>query len=324
MSKPAVAVVVLNYNGLEDTLKCLHSLSLVEYPGLRVVLVDNGSTIDPFPDARRLCPDVIEIATGRNLGFAGGNNRGIAAALDMKCEFVLVLNNDTIVAPSIVVDLLAAFRRDDSLGVVGPVINYMDEPNAVMTDGVRFNPGPGTEFFVRLQVQADHAPPGLVDVDIVNGCCMMVRAQALRTMGAFDESFFIVHEESDLCLRFRSAGLRCAVLGKTLVWHKGSSSFKRTGRSLQRYYDARNLWFLIARHAGTSRGSRSFGMSAWHYAKYAYYRYCVELENGSSDAAEAVLAGVVDALRRRTGPYEAGNRPGMAPLRAVFNLARRA
>src|SRR5437764_748752 len=85
------------------------------------------------------------------------------------------------------------------------------------------------------------AGPAAPEVDIVNGCCMMVRAEVFARVGLVDERFFLVHEESDLCLRARRAGFRCGVFGEALVWHKGSSAFARTGKRLQRYYDTRNL-----------------------------------------------------------------------------------
>src|SRR5204863_3144494 len=119
----------------------------------------------------------------------------------------------------------------------------LEEPDTVMTDGCVFN-APGYEgFFQRRPVPlAPGALPRVTEVDIVNGCCMMIAAPVFRRVGLVDERFFLIHEESDFCLRARRAGFRCGVLGEVLVWHKGSSSFKRTGRQTQRYYDARNLY----------------------------------------------------------------------------------
>src|SRR5262249_48303235 len=210
----------------------------------------------------------------------------------------------TIVAPSIVSSLLDAFATDPALGIVGPVINFMDEPETVRTDGVRFNTGRGTEFFQRLPIPLRPGIRTPVPVDIVNGCCMMVKSEVFRSVGLFDEKLFIVHEESDLCLRARQSGFICAVLGETLVWHKGSSSFERSGLRLQRYFDTRNLFYLIRRHSGRVGQSRRQMASLWHYVKYAYYRYAIEMESGQTVAARAVADGVWDALIGRTGPYD--------------------
>src|SRR5262245_10260418 len=149
---PSVAVVVLNYNGLEDTLNCLSSIANVTYPRMSVILVDNGSSVDPAEVVGRRFPEVHVICTRANHGYAGGNNRGIERALAIGADYILVLNNDTVVAPGIIGALLEAFAFNASFGIIGPVINFMDEPQTVMTDGVRFNPGPGTEFFQRVTV----------------------------------------------------------------------------------------------------------------------------------------------------------------------------
>lgn len=106
----------------------------------------------------------------------GATISGIERAMAMGVDFVLVINNDTTVDPHILGALVDAFEKDPTLGIVGPVVNFMDEPAVVMTDGVAFNPGPGTEFFKRIPVPVDVAHPALVPVDIVNGCCMMISA----------------------------------------------------------------------------------------------------------------------------------------------------
>src|SRR5262245_58590337 len=96
---PLVAIVVLDYNGLDDTLRCFTSLREVCYSALSLILVNNGSKIDPEPQGRVLCPSLTAINTGMNLGYAGGNNIGIKRALEQGAEFVLILNNDTTVDP---------------------------------------------------------------------------------------------------------------------------------------------------------------------------------------------------------------------------------
>ena len=147
--------------------------------------------------------------------------------------------------------------------------------------------------------------------------------RGLSIIGMFDESFFIVHEESDLCLRAMAARIRCAVLGRTLVWHKGLGSFERTGRQLQRYFDTRNLYFLLKRHTGRVSASRPFGISLWHYLLYAFYRYDIELEAGKQDAADAIVEGLYDAVGGWSGSYQKRRRLGIGATRVGLNAARR-
>lgn len=97
---PKVGVVVLNWNGWRDTVECLRSLHSLIYPNYQIIVVDNGSTDGSVERVRGVFPSLPLIETGKNLGYAGGNNRGIARALDMAAEYVLILNNDVKIAPT--------------------------------------------------------------------------------------------------------------------------------------------------------------------------------------------------------------------------------
>src|SRR3954452_1497802 len=216
-------VVLVNYNGTEDTRKCLRSLEKLTDP-CSVVLTDNKSNDDPLPKLRAEFPWVHYVQNTVNGGWSGGNNCGIRYALDRGATWLFLLNNDTTVRPDVVGRLLAAAEARPDYGILGPVIRYMDEPELVMTDGVVFNrPGyPG--FFQRVEVPERSAePPVVTDVDIVNGCAMMVRADVFRRIGLIDDRFFLLHEEADFCLRAKAAGFNCGVLAEGMVWHKGSS-----------------------------------------------------------------------------------------------------
>jgi GT2 family glycosyltransferase len=320
---PNVWIVSVNYNGLEDTRKCLRSLQAVADPRPSVVVVDNASNDDPTPSLRDEFPWAHLVRNPVNGGWAGGNNTGIVYALERGAAQVVLLNNDTIVTPDFPQRLLAAAAAHPDFGVIGPVINYMDDPGEVMTDGCIFNRPGGQGFFQRRPVPLMRAdPPALTEVDIVNGCCMMVSRAVFDRIGLIDERFFLIHEESDFCLRARQAGFRCGVMGETLVWHKGSSSFKRSGKRWQRYYDARNLSLLLRKHQATHRPGRGAWRSRLEYVKYVYYRYSVEREEGSPDSASAVLEGFCDALACRFGPYAPAPARPLPIVRSLFELWR--
>ncbi len=314
-------IVVVNYNGLEDTRRCLRSLEEVNAQA-SVVLVDNASETDPTPRLRAEFPWCEFVRNPVNGGWAGGNNTGIRYALARGASNVVLLNNDTVVAGDFVSRLETAVKAYPTYGILGPVIRFLDPPYEVMTDGVVFNGPAAPGFFQRKTVQlVDAAVPSITDVDIVNGCCMLVRSEVFARIGLIDERFFLVHEESDLCLRARRAGFGAGVLGEALVWHKGSSAFARTGKRLQRYYDTRNLCLLLGKHA-MRPGSRGPARSRWEFLKYSYYRYAIERDSGHGDAAEAVLEGLCDALARYFGPYMTRRRSALPLLRSVFEAWR--
>ncbi len=318
---PRVGIVVLNFHGTIDTLKCLDSLKAVDPQKCLTIVVDNGSTPDPSSLFAQAHPWATVIRREENGGWAGGNNTGIRHALEHGAEWVLLLNNDTIVAPQVVDRLLAAARQYPQHGIIGPVICCMDDPETVLTDGCRFNHPESPGFFERIAVPIEPSDPPRVDpVEIVNGCCMMIARRVFEQIGLIDERFFLIHEESDFCLRARQAGFECGILAEPLVWHKHSSAFARAGMSLQRYYDARNLLLLLRKHQASQPGGRRAFASWLEYLKYVYYRFSIEREQGQDKAADAVLIGLCDALAGRFGPQGPPLRIALAGVRQVFRI----
>jgi hypothetical protein len=326
MNASQVWIVVLNYNGLEDTRRCLQSLMRQIGPPPPVLVVDNASTVNPEPVLAPDFPTVRFLRTPSNLGYAGGNNAGIRHALANGAEAVIILNNDTVVSPHLTGQLLAAATAHPELGVIGPVIYHLDRPMEVQTDGVRFNTPVEAGFFGRHEVPLG-GPPQVERVDIVNGCCMWVRREVFLRVGLIDEQFFLVHEESDFCLRVAQAGYALGVLNLGLVWHQQSQSFRRSGQFKQRYYDARNLYLLLRRHA-TGQGRRSWWGSWTAYLRYLYHRFTLEREAGQPASADAVLAGLHDAVVGHFGIWRERRRLSVPVLRSVFTtvhaLKRRA
>lgn len=321
---PNLWIVVVTFNGLDDTRKCLQSIETIRFPAVRTVVVDNASTDGTAGCLRREFPWCDLIESPLNAGFTGGNNLGICHALERGADWVVLLNNDTLVRPEFCARLAEAAGAHPEFGVIGPVINYMDEPDVVMVDGFAFNEAGCPAFFRPAGVALGRTdPPQLTDVDVVDGCCMMIAAPLVRAIGAFDQRFFIYHEVVDFCLRARRAGFRCGMLREQLVWHKGSSSFQRTGKQLPRYYDARNLGLVLWKHRGARQHGRPALISMLIYLRYVYWRYAAEREGGHQRAADAVLDGFCDALTGCYGPFVARRRPWRRPLSLLFELGRR-
>lgn len=309
-------IVLVNFNGLDDTRKCLRSLEELDRDA-SVVVVDNASKDNPVPLLQLEFPWADAVRSDVNGGWAGGNNVGVRHALARGAEWIILLNNDTTVPPRFVRRLVEAADAHPEYGVLGPVILFMDEPDKVQTTGVTFNRPDRDGFFQPIDVQHDSVKPaGVVPCDIVNGCCLMIRRDVIEKIGLVDERFFLVHEESDWCLRAGHV-TKCGIVTDALVWHKGSSSFQREGKKLQRYYDTRNLVRLLRNHRGRS-GSRGRFASFRHYFGYARHRYAHERANGQRDAANAVVEGFYDGLLGRSGPYRSGWRPGCGLLRIIF------
>ncbi|MHB1187329.1 glycosyltransferase [Thiobacillus sp.] len=256
---PKIAIVVLNWNGKEDTLECLTSIGKLDYPNYEVIVVDNGSTDDSVDAIRTKFPKFSVLETRKNLGYAGGNNVGIRQALEQGAEFILVLNNDTVVSPQLLDKLVSAAAQHPDAGFLGPRLLYYDRPEKVWFDGANWNTSinyfryPGQNAHASSLSLTDH------ETDYVCGAALFVRATTARQIGLMDERYFLVWEEVDWCYRAREAGWRSIVVPQATLLHKVGVSFGGEDSPLRTYFAIRNELLWCGRHAGTRGWLRSLG-----------------------------------------------------------------
>lgn len=244
MNLPLVFVIILNWNGIKDTLECLESIYQIQYDNFIVVVVDNGSNDDSCIKIKNNYPTLKLIENDSNLGFAEGNNVGIRYALDHGADYVFLLNNDTIVDPQIITELLAAAKMNNGNGIYGSRIYYYYEPDRIWYSGANWND---------QQCHFSHViddVPGVVETDYACGCAMFVSSSTLETIGLMDPDFFLTYEETDWCFRALRSGVKSYCVPTAKVWHKISTSFGGSTSPLMIYYLSRNLLLWAERHLG--------------------------------------------------------------------------
>ena len=225
---PRVSIIILNWNGLEDTIECIDSLKRITYVNHAVILVDNASEGDDVKILREKFGDYIHIIENdKNYGFAEGNNIGMRYALSKGTEYVFLLNNDTIVATDFLDEMVKACENDENIGVLGPKIYFYDAPNTIWEAGGKIVWWLGA---IRTcgykQVDAGQCDD-LTERDILSGAALLIRAQLLEKISLLDSSFFFGFEDFDLCIRARRAGFRVVYVPKAKVWHKVGASRRK-------------------------------------------------------------------------------------------------
>lgn len=259
---PCITIIVLNWNGLVDTLSCLESLYPVANANTKVLVVDNGSTDGSVPAIQAAHPDVEVVETGCNLGYAGGNNVGIERAVANGADYVLVLNNDTTCAPDLIDRLLEAAERHPYAGMFCPRILYMHDPQRVWFDDARWSSRdlnfkfPGKDRLVSDLGTGDH------EADFACGAALFVRAEVIRQIGVFDARYFLVWEESDWCYRARQNGWASVVVPSAKVWHRVGASFGSEASPLRTYFSSRNKLVWLFRHGTWIERLRALAMGA--------------------------------------------------------------
>src|SRR5579871_5489194 len=303
MQDPIPAVVVLSWNGREDTLACLASLARADAPGLITIVADNGSSDGTAEAVAEGFPAVELIHNGANLGFAGGNNAGIRRALELGATHVLVLNNDTELDPGFIAALLDEARKRPDAGALCSKILFAGSASSNRGDliwfaGATFDPRSG--YNGRQRGYREHDDGRFDDVhetDRACGAAMLVPREVLEKVGLFDDDLFVYSEDTDWSLRAREAGYRLYVVPQSKIWHKVSAASGGESSPTTLYYNLRNTIVVCERHAplgwlGTHR--RRTVLLAAHLAQAA-------LSGRKREGLSAVLAGWRDARAGRLG-----------------------
>lgn len=231
MKYPKVSIIVLNWNGLEDTTKCLDSLRQITYPDYEVIVVDNASAGDDVAVLKKNYGEYIHlIENDENYGYSEGNNIGMRYALEKGADYILILNNDTVVDPRFLDELVAVAGENANIGVVGSKLYDMTHPDVLQGAGGKLNWY--LEHRQRGQGKKDRGQfDEVADVDFLGGSCMLVRKEAIEKSGLLPTEYFLQWEDIDYCIGVRRQGFRCVYAPKAKIWHKLSASFDRAGIS---------------------------------------------------------------------------------------------
>jgi GT2 family glycosyltransferase len=284
-----LVAVVLNWNGGEDTLDALASLE-----GIETICVDNGSTDGSDRLVEERFPDVELLRTGTNLGYAGGNNAGIARALERGADWVLILNNDAVAEPGLPEALERAIAQRPDAGLLA--CKVVGEDGTVQYGGAKYRRWIG--YSGRAEVRSPDVEPGtLLDVDRADGAASVVSRVAAEAAGLLDESLFLYVEDVDWSLRIRRAGFAVVYVSDAVVRHKGSAASGGRRSTTNLYYDTRNTIVVLEKHARLPRGLKALrrgvvvaahvGQTIGHPAK--------------RDALRAVIDGWRDARAGKLG-----------------------
>jgi GT2 family glycosyltransferase len=298
MTQPLVAIIILNHNNREDTLACLRSLEHLTYSRAFPIVLDNGSSDGSAEAIRAQYPNVKLIETGDNLGFTGGNNIGIHYALNHRADYVMLLNNDTIVAPDMLGLLVEVMHQDPQVGIAGPTIYYHDQPDLIWSAGGSIDWKRGITSMTAIGTE-DKGQLGtsVREVEFVTGCALLARRDVWEKVGDLDERFFMYYEETEWCVRAARAGFKIVHVPAAMLWNKISNE-GRAASPHAFYYMTRNR-LLFLRHTGAS-------LRTWLYTFGDYARTLISWSfpprwQDRGHLRKIMLLAISDAGRGRWG-----------------------
>jgi hypothetical protein len=286
---PLVYVIILNYNNFRDTVETIRSVLELQYDNFKLLLVENSTDHTVIDAIRVQFPYVEILETGRNLGYAGGNNAGILHAMKQEPDYIFVLNNDVSVEPGVLVTLVHELETHRDCVACQPLVAYSENPDVIWSAGTEMYLGYPRLYLKngsRSAEQPAKPPFGLV------GCALLFRASALRDIGLFDESLFLMHEETDWCIGAKEMGYGLLVVPAARVRHKVSATLGSLSAPYL-YYISRN-WLLVAKkHFKSSR--YLYVLLTEFLIRFPYYCYLL-LRRGELRKVRFYLSGLRDGL----------------------------
>ena len=234
-----VGIVLLNYGNYDLTLECINSIKMSTYENYEIIVVDNNS---PDHSGKRLAQlkGIRFIQMEENLGFAAGNNRGIKIAISDGCEYVMLLNNDTVIDCKMIEMLLS---KADSNTVVVPKMYYFDvegKKDILWYAGglLKFKSSDGIHIGSKQQDSEKFSIEK--EVTFATGCCMMLHKKVIEQVGFLREEYFMYCEDTDYSIRLNKSDIKIRYIPDAKLWHKVSSSSGGEMSKFIVYYVVRN------------------------------------------------------------------------------------
>lgn len=291
--EPTVFAVILTFNHFDDTKECLASLQKIDYGNLSILVVDNGSS-DGTPE--RIAtdfPNVQVIETGKNLGVPWGYNVGFSYALRAGAEYILMLNNDTVVDPEMLHHLLDVGRSDPDAGIIVPEILYYDDPDVIWAAGGRHRSLPPAHVIVG-QDSASGTFDKPFSLEYALSCGLLIHRRAFEKVGLFDPGYFFFFDDWDFSNRVRTHGLHITFVPDARMWHKVSKTTRDTGKGA--------LFWKVWGESST-RFYRRHGQPAWLSVPiHLGFLMLRELIKGNGPMLKHFWSGVRDGLSKPLGP----------------------
>ena len=268
--KRLTGIVIVNWNGWRDTLRCIESLQHLRDATWMAIVVDNASSDDSLEKLRPLAGQFHLIESPVNTGWAGGNNLGIRRAFELGCDRAWLLNNDAVARPDALACLSALLDAEPAAAFVGSLIDHDPPRETFQFAGTRVDPQSGIPDIwwdaPRDGVLVDQGP---IRSDFVMGCSMLVARSTVERIGYIDEDFFLNFDETDWCRRATDQGLACLLVPRALVSHRHSASMGGTQRPLNQYFMIRNRLLYAHRHCTHGQRRHVWKMTLWELDRFA-------------------------------------------------------
>ena len=294
ISYPRVSIVIPHIGGKDILNNCLDSVICNDYKNTVIVVVDNGSTDGSIQFVQQKYKNIKILGNKENLGFAKAVNQGILYAISNECDYVFLLNNDTVLHPECIKNLINSVYHDDcseTIGAVGPKILNFDNDREIWFMGAKI------DLFRGIWQNAYDEADQIMEVESVSGCAVLLPTYIFRMTGFFDERFFTYIEDLDFFIRLKRLGFKIIVNPASKVWHKGGATAGSGDTPFKLYYITRNRLLLLKKHARLKHLCYFIPFFIYHLTRHIYLLY----KSGEVHKSRFLFKAIFDFLLGRFG-----------------------
>lgn len=239
-----IYIILVNYNGFNDTCECLESIIKSTYKNFKILIVDNNSLDGSGMRLKKKYPQYEYILSDTNLGFAEANNIAYKHALKNGAEYVLLLNNDTIIDKNMIQKLI---DQSNNNIVTVPKMYYYLEKNKIWYGGGEISKTKGTVYHIGEKKFDSNKYSKTKEVSFATGCCILIHKDILNEIGLFDKKYFMYCEDFDFSIRLIKSNKKILYVPEAMLWHKVNASTKNNS-NISKYYLTRNRFYLLKNH----------------------------------------------------------------------------
>jgi len=220
----SIAIILLNWNGYEDTNECFESIEKCKYKNFDTIIVDNASTDDSLIRLRNKYKNAIFLESDSNRGFSGGCNIGILYALHKEYDYIMLLNNDTIVDPNFLDELIAASEKHSDYSIFGGKAYYYEDGKKIHMAGAKLNWLKGNYSRYGADSYDDDKYNEIREVEFTSAYFLLAKSEVFKNIGLLCEDYFFGQEEVDFGARYSRYGYKVLYVPKSIIWHKIAGS----------------------------------------------------------------------------------------------------
>lgn len=287
-----IATILVNYNGLKDTIECIKSIEVSTLKA-DIIVVDNASSDNDLEQIKTRFSNVIGIQSEYNLGFSGGNNLGIKYALKNGYKYIMLLNNDTIIDKEMIYKLK---KHSTENCICAPVMYYYDKPNLIWYGGGYINKytGNAKHYFIKQDISEIDLNDLKKNISsFATGCCWFLCSDIFKKIGFLEEKYFMYCEDTEFCIRLALNNICIKLIDDAKLWHKVSSSTGGETSEFAVYYMTRNRLNYIKEY------NKFFFFTAYPFSVFSRIYRMIEYTLKKDSRGKAIYKGIKDHLKNR-------------------------